>query len=116
LLLEYTKSEPLPVVDTWDKGTHPFYKRFPIMKNSQLNLSYLFRENMNFENSDKHFEIRLADICCVILFRYHNKNIYKNIFNKLKTKSLAENGYGDYIMLRDFDFQNKLIEMTNKYI
>ncbi len=116
LLLEYTKSEPLPVVDTWDKDTHPFFKRFPIMDNNQLNLSYLFRDNMNFEDSDKYFEIRLADLCCVILFRYHNQDKYKNIFNKLKTKSLAGNGDGDYIMLRDFDFQSKLSEITDKYI
>ena len=108
LLLEYTKKEPLPVIDTWDREKHPFFKRFPIMENNKLNLSYLFRDNLHFEDSKSFFEIRLADILGIIINRYYNQKKYRNIFEMLKTKSVAENG--DYISLNDFDFKAKLDE------
>lgn len=110
ILMEDTKKRPLPVIDTWDKQTHPFFKRFPLDGN-RIKLSPLLKDDLSFEDSAFNFEIRLADICGIIINRFYNRRMYTHIFKILESIILPYSEEPKIIKLRDFDLKNKIKEM-----
>jgi hypothetical protein len=113
LLLEYSKKEPLPIINTWDKVNHPFFLKYPLLDNQKVNLSPLFRDNLSFKNSASSIYVRISDICAIIIYRNlnHNKNV--GLFKYFQTRALTNDGLCELLMLRDFDFQLKLNEFKN---
>jgi hypothetical protein len=107
LLLEYTKNEPLPIINTWDKENHPFFLKYPLLDNKKVNLSPLFKNNLSFKNSESSIYIRISDICAIIIYRNLNHNKNDGLFRFLQTRALTNDGLCELLMLRDFDFKLK---------
>jgi hypothetical protein len=108
LLQEFTSNQPLPIVDTWDKKNHPFFQHYPILTDNKLNLTKLLKINFSFKDSKTSSYIRITDICGIIIYRHLNQNKYKSIFQFLATRALTNEGIGELLMLRDFNFQEKM--------
>jgi hypothetical protein len=114
LFQEFTSNQPLPIVDTWDKENHPFFQHYPILSDNKLNLTKLLKTNFSFKDSKSSIYIRITDICGIIIYRHLNQNIYKSIFHFLTSRALTNEGIGELLMLRDFDFQKRLHQIRTE--
>lgn len=78
----YSSQNKIPIIDIADKEKYPALDYYKLDK-EKSNLKEVFRDRTHFLASDKHFEIRMADIVGTILHRYHNKSKCQDIAKKI---------------------------------
>lgn len=77
-IYHFSKTEPLPLLDTWRIDGHPFLTKFE--KDNKLDLNGIYWKNCNFVHSHEHWEVRVADIVGTILNRVYNRKKCVDIF------------------------------------
>lgn len=87
--LNYNKHYPLGIVPDFKQSSEYMMKKFGY-ENGKLDVTEVFRQNISFVNSEKNWEVRMADIIGTILHRYENKGRCIDIGTKL-TKHLGGN-------------------------
>jgi hypothetical protein len=110
--IQYMSNQrPFPILDTWtDKN--PFLKKYSIvMPNGEngINLNAIFKDNINFLDSNEHPEIRIADIVAIILNRFWNNNELKWAHSIIEKTHSTKNSHTE-IRLNDFNTEQKFKE------
>lgn len=80
-LLNDSKENPVPLLDTWEQTGHPFLDKYK--KDGQLNLKDLFENHCDFVDSKDHFEVRIAEIVGTIFHRKFNKEECQEVYESL---------------------------------
>lgn len=102
---ELNKLNPIPMLKDWSSN-HPIREKY-VVDADGFNLSESFQNNIEFLDSKKSFEIRIADIAAIIFNRYLNRGGYKSHYENMRKKMVVR-GALNHLVLNDFDFDAEI--------
>lgn len=99
-LYNTSKRHPIPLLNTWRKKSHPFLQHFT--RAGELDFNELFWNQLAFDVSHRHPELRMADIVAGIFGRYFNRRGAADAYFQLK-RCIARDGKIQLLQLEDFN-------------
>jgi Protein of unknown function (DUF3800) len=83
--------KPLLTPREWTERDHPFQRKYS-RSDHFVEMSELFRENMDFADSKAHEGLQIADICANICYRFSSRNPKYRAYRLLRGQILGPTG------------------------
>jgi hypothetical protein len=93
----YNKKCPIPAVNAWQRTDNPIYKIYGF--EGKLNLLPILRNRTSFVDSEKNFEVQIADIFGTIIHRHQNHDRCNDIYQEIR-KDLNNNNKRNFVHIK----------------